>query len=78
MGEDFLADTAGLEDFEMTVWLDEETDGLVRAELTATAGPDIFGDDAGFNLADDATVTVSMTINVTQINDPDIEIEPPV
>jgi len=78
LGEDFLADTAGLEDFEMTVWLDEETDGLVRAELTATASPDIFGDDAGFNLAENATVTISMTIDVTQINDPDIEIEPPV
>ena len=78
LGEDFLADTAGLEDFEMTVWLDEETDGLVRAELTATASPDIFGGDAGFNLAEDATVTISMTIDVTQINDPDIEIEPPI
>lgn len=78
LGEDFLADTAGLEDFEMTVWLDEETDGLVRAELTATASPDIFGDDAGFNLAEDATVTISMTIDVTQINDPAIEIEPPI
>ena len=77
LGEDFLEDAAGLEDFEMTVWLEDETGGLVRAEFTATASPDVFGAGAPFDLSAGATVSITMTINVTQINDESIEIEPP-
>jgi hypothetical protein len=77
LGDDFLGDTSGIEEFEMTVWLEEETDALVRAELTATASPDLLAEGAPFALSPDAEVTISMMIDVTQINDPDIEIEPP-
>jgi hypothetical protein len=77
LGEEFVADAAGLEDFEMTVWLDEETDGLVRAEISATAGPEIFSDDTGLDVEPGSTVIVEMLIDVTRINDEDIEIEPP-
>ena len=78
LGEDFLEDAAGLEEFEMTVWLEEESAALIRAELTATASPELFGDDRGFGLVTDGAVNISMIVDVTQINDPEIEIEPPI
>lgn len=78
LGEDFLADTSGIEELEMNVWLEEETNALVRAELTATASPELLADGAPFELSPDAEVTISMVIDVTQINDSGIEIEPPV
>lgn len=78
LGEGFLEDAAGIEEFEMTVWLEEESAALIRAELTATASPELFGDDQGFGLATDGTVDMSMIVNVTQINDSEIEIEPPI
>lgn len=77
LGEDFLGDTSGIEEFEMTVWLEEETDALIRAELTVTASPELMAEGAPFDLDPDAELTISMFIDVTQINDPDIEIEPP-
>ena len=78
LGESFLQDAAGLQDFEMTVWLEKETDSLVRAELTATASPEVFGGDAPFDLSPEATVSIHMTINVTRINDDRISVEPPI
>ena len=78
LGEGFLQDAAGLEEFEMTVWLEEETDMLVRAELTATASPELFGEEAGLSLAEGGSVTISMVVDVSQINDESIEIEPPI
>ena len=78
LGDEFLADTAGLQEFEMTVWLEEETGTLVRAEFDAIAGPEILGEDAGFSLPEDASAHVTMVINLTQINDSSISIEPPI
>ncbi len=78
LGEDFLGDTSGIEELEMDVWLEKETDALVRAELTATASPDLLADGAPFELSPDALVTISMNIDVSQINDSGIKIEPPV
>lgn len=78
LGEDFLADASGLEEFEMTVWLEEETGALVRAEFTATATAELLGEDAVTGLSPDATLAISMAINLTQINSPSIEIEPPI
>lgn len=78
LGEDFLEDAAGLGEFEMTVWLEKETGMLVRAELTASVGPDLLGEGIGLGLAGDGEVGISMVVNVTQINDPDIAIEPPI
>jgi hypothetical protein len=78
-GDEFLQDASGLQDFEMTVWLEEESGALVRAEFSATASPEIFGDEtSGFDLPPDATLIVSMVIDLTQINDAGISIEPPV
>ena len=78
LGDDFLEDAAGLEEFEMTVWLEEETDTLVRAELTASVAPELLGEDSGLSLADSGPVTISMLIDVTQIDDPAIQVEPPI
>ncbi len=78
LGEDFLQDVSGLKEFEMTVWLEEETRALVRADLTASATPELLGQDAPFDISPDSTLTVTMLINLTQINDSDINIEPPI
>ena len=78
LGEDFLQDAAGLQDFEMTVWLWDESNGLVRAEFTASAGPDILGDVAPFDVSPDSVLTIDMTIDLTQINDDSIRINSPV
>lgn len=78
-GEGFIKDASGLQEFEMTVWVEEETGALVKADLAATAGPEIFGTaDAPFDLPPDATITVTISINLTQTNDPSITIEPPI
>lgn len=78
LGEGFLEDAGGLQEFEMTVWLEDETDALVRAELQAVASPELLGDEAGFAVSSDATINLSMLIDVTQINDDSISIEPPI
>lgn len=79
-GTDFFqGEAAGLEDLEMTVWLEEGTQTLVRADLAAVAGPEILaGTDAPFAISTDAKVRVHMTIDITQMNDPSIRVEPPI
>lgn len=77
LGEEFLQDASGLEEFEMTVWLEGESGTLIRAELIATASPALLGEEQTFDLPPDATVNVSMTINLSRFDDPTIEIEPP-
>jgi len=76
LGEEFVEDAAGIEELEMTVWLEQETDALVRAELTATASAEFFGTEV--ELTSGATMSFTMVIDISQINDPDIEIEPPI
>ncbi|MEX0785574.1 MAG: hypothetical protein WD939_02960 [Dehalococcoidia bacterium] len=78
LGEDFLSDTGGLQEFEMTVWLEEESDALIRAELEAVASPELLGDEPGFSVSPDAVLNLTMLIDVTQINDSGISIEPPI
>lgn len=78
LGEDFLGDAGGLQEFEMTVWLEEDSDALVRAELAAVASPELLGTDPGFAISPDAVLNLTMLIDVTQINDSGISIEPPI
>ncbi len=78
LGPDFLSSASGLQEFEMTVWLDKATDGLVRAELNATADPSLLGGSSGLNLPAGSTASVSMKINLTKINDNSISIKPPI
>jgi hypothetical protein len=77
LGEDFLAGSEGLDEFEFTVWLEEETGMLVRGELVATASPEFFGEPL-FEVQEGATISVSLRIALTQIDDPTILIEPPI
>lgn len=77
LGEEFLQDASGLEEFEMTVWLEEESGTLIRAELIATASPELLGEEETFDLPPGATVNVSMTISLSRFDDPTIEIVPP-
>lgn len=77
LGGDFIGDAAGLEEFEMTVWVGEESGAIIRAEIEAIAGPDLLGGGTGFDISPDSSVQLSLTIDRTQINDPDIVIEPP-
>ena len=78
LGAGFGEDLAGLETFEMTVWVEPESSGLVRAEFVATATEDFLEPGAPFELDPGSTIEVEMTINLTRINDPAIEIEPPI
>lgn len=77
-GDSFIKNAAGLKDFEMTVWLENNTGALVKAQLNATATPEIFGANSPFTLPADATITVSIAIDVSQINDSGITIAPPI
>lgn len=77
-GTDFFqGDAAEFQDLDMVVWLEEDTNTLVRADLTALAGPDVFGD-APFAVSPDADVTIHMTIDISKLNDTSIDIEPPI
>ncbi len=78
LGPDFLSSASGLQDFEMTIWLDKKSNGLVRAELNATADPSLLSGSSGLNLPAGSTASVSMKINLTQINDNSIAIKPPI
>jgi hypothetical protein len=78
LGQDFLGDASDLQEFEMTVWLEEETGALVRAELTVATATAVFAEDAGAEVSSGATTSISMVVDITQINDPAIAIEPPI
>ena len=76
-GGSLLDDAGGLTDLEMTIWLEEETEGLVRAEFAAIGTAELLGEGT-LDVPPDAEVTISLTIDLTQINDPTISIEPPI
>lgn len=77
LGKDFFANASGITDFDLTAWVGEELNGLVRGEMMATTGPEIFGADSPFDVSPDSVVTIQMTINVTRMNDDSIEIGQP-
>ncbi len=76
-GEDFFASASGITEFDLTAWIGEDLNGLVRGELTATGTPEIFGAGSPFDVSPNSIVTIRMTINVTQINDESIAIGAP-
>jgi hypothetical protein len=78
LGEDFFGNLEGVQEFEMTVWLEEETGGLVRAELSAVTTADALGEDAPFALGEGFTASITLVIDLTEINSRSISIEPPV
>jgi hypothetical protein len=77
LGPDFLSAESGLLSFEMTVWLEEESGALVKAELSATGTPALLGTDFPLEISADATISISLTLTLSRINDPSIEVGPP-
>lgn len=75
--EAFLQGGGSLEQFDLTVWLEERSGGLVRAEFVAVGTAEILGETAA-ELDPDAEVVITLTVNLTRINDPDIIVEPPI
>lgn len=77
-GEGFLDtdDLESIEDFMMVIWLDEQEDVILRAELEAVATAAAFGD-TGLELAPDQLVTITLTLHLSDVN-ADVTIEPPI
>ncbi|MBI5288128.1 MAG: hypothetical protein HY873_04060 [Chloroflexi bacterium] len=79
LGDDFLdaSDLQDIEDFSMVIWIDEDNDVILRADLTATAKAAALGD-TGLGVDADQSVKVTLTLLLTNVNDDSIEIEPPI
>ncbi len=79
LGEGFLnADNlADIQDFSFVIWVDEDKDVILRAELKATALAAALGD-TGLGVDPKQTITVSLTLHLSDVNDKSIEIEPPI
>lgn len=71
-------DISDFEEFSTTVWLDNEANALVKMDLYMTAPAAVMGNDLGaLGLAADATLSMTMSFEMTRINDESISIEPP-
>jgi hypothetical protein len=79
LGEGFLSgdDLADVEDFSFVIWVDEDRDVILRAELEATALASVLGE-IGLNVDPGETVIISLSLNLSDVNDKSIEIEPPI
>jgi hypothetical protein len=78
LGERFLEDLEGVEDFTMRIWIDTEFDLVLKAEIDATATRGAFGAD-GFVQGDlEEVIHGTLTVEVTDVDDDGIEIEPPI
>ena len=78
LGERFLEDLEGVEDFTMRIWIDTEFDLVLKAEIDATATRGAFGAD-GFVQGDlEEVIHGTLTVDVTDVDDDGIEIEPPI
>jgi len=75
----FFQEVAGLEGFQLTLWVDDASGALLRAELSTTATPAaILGADAVQDIPPDTRATVALEIRLSQVNDSTIRISPPV
>ncbi len=79
LGEELLGDTdvEDLDDFSMEIWIDDETGTIIAADLNASTSGEGLAD-FPVDVPEGGSVTVKMAINVTQINDDSISIEPPI
>jgi len=79
LGDDFIdaTDLEDIEDFSMVIWIDEDKDVILRADLKATARATALGD-TGLGIDPDQVVQVKLTLLLTNVNDDSIEIEPPI
>jgi hypothetical protein len=79
LGEDFFEEGSpeGIQEFEFTVWVDDETDALLRAEIDATATAEALGE-TGLAIQPGQVVHVTLTLELRDVNDTSIVIEPPI
>jgi hypothetical protein len=79
-GSDIISpsDLAGIDAFNMTVWVDEETDTLIRAELTASGPADELLKDSPISSNPGDTASITLNFHITQVNDKSIKIDPPI
>jgi|CXWL01.1.fsa_nt_gi hypothetical protein len=79
LGEGFLSgdELADIEDFSFVIWVDEDRDVILRAELEATALASVLGD-TGLSVDPGQFVTISLILHLSDVNDKGIEIEPPI
>ncbi|HLB22595.1 MAG TPA: hypothetical protein VJP07_00725 [Dehalococcoidia bacterium] len=79
LGDDFIDenDLGDIDAFTMVVWIDEEEEVILRADLSATAKAAALGD-TGLGVDPDQLVEVTLTLRLSNVNDGSIEIEPPI
>src|SRR5690606_18873184 len=71
-------DISDFEDFSTTVWLDNDANALVKMDLYMTAPAAVMGEDLGsLGLPADATLSMTMSFEMTRINDESIAVDPP-
>lgn len=79
-GSDIIspADLAGITDFKMSVWVDEDTETLARAEITASGPAAELLKNSPITSNPGDTASISLKFTITRINDKSINIEPPI
>lgn len=79
-GSDIIspADLAGITDFKMSVWVDEDTGTLARAEITASGPAAELLKNSPITSKPGDTASISLKFTITQFNDKSIKIEPPI
>lgn len=79
-GSDFIneGDLAGITEFRMTVWVDEETERMIRAELIAAGAAEDLLADSPIPANPGDTASISLKFHITRLNDDAITIEPPI
>jgi hypothetical protein len=71
-------DVGDFEEFSTTVWIDTAANALVRMDLFMTAPAAVLGEDLSpLGVAPDATLSMTMTFEMTRIDDDGIAIEVP-
>lgn len=80
LGDDFLEENAleGIDELEMTVWIAEDFDFVVAAEVIVVASAEALADDAGFAPGVDGPVRIRVAFDISRIGDTSLSVEPPV
>jgi len=77
-GEGEAFDPSDFEEFTSTVWIDDETGQAIKMEMSIVALPTAFGSDLeGLPVPPDARITMTLSYELSQINDDGISIEAP-
>jgi hypothetical protein len=79
-GSDIISqsDLAGITAFTMSVWVDDETNTLIRAELNASGPAEELLKDSPISSNPGDVASITLNFHITQVNDKSIKIDPPV